>query len=181
MLKVAKSSLSGAYPNIEFRNANILEPLGIPGSCDAAFSVATLHWVSDHQLAFRHIAQTLKSGGLFLADCGGKGNISAVNEVVSLLLGSLEAGNLSHFEDVAQTQLRLVAAGFEVRDVHLLHDPARFDSVEVFKSFMATVVLGPHLERMALSEREEFLSEIADRMPELTVDYVRLRIEAVKL
>jgi len=34
---------------------------------------------------------------------------------------------------------------------------------------------------MDSEERAEFLAEIAGRLPDLTVDYVRLRINAVKI
>ena len=181
MLAVARSVFGGTYGNIEFRHANILDPLGIDGSCDVAFSVATLHWVSDHEVAFRHIAEALKPGGLFLADCGGKGNIESVNEVVRSLCGPSDAFDVSHFEDASKTETRLVAAGFKIREVRLFKDPARFDSPELFKTFLATVVLGPHLAGLGVTDRDELLSEIVKRMPEFTVDYVRLRIDAVKL
>lgn len=181
MLTVARSALAGKYHNIEFRYADVLQDLQMPGSCDAAFSVAALHWVEDHQAAFNNISSALKPGAVFLADCGGKGNIASVNDVVRSLLGPSDADKLSHFEDVPETEQRLKVAGFEVRDVHLQPDPARFESADVLKSFLATVVMGAHLETFEEEERNELLSKIVSLLPEMTVDYVRLRIEAVKL
>lgn len=180
MLKVARSALVRRYPNIEFRHSNVMNDLEISGSCDAAFSVATLHWVDDHALAFSNISTALKPGAVFLGDCGGKGNIESITEVVRAILGPSEADSLFHFEDIAVTEVRLKAAGFDVRDIELLPDPAKFDSTEAFKSFIATIILGAHLSKIDSEEREDFLSEIAARLPDLSVDYVRLRIDAVK-
>ncbi len=119
MLTLARSALSGTYANIEFRRINVMDDLEMPTSCDAAFSVATLHWVDDHELAFSNISNALRKGGVFLGDCGGKGNIDSLNDVVRSLVGPSEADGLSHFEDVAETVTRLKAAGFDVREVKL--------------------------------------------------------------
>lgn len=181
MLGVARKSLGDKYPNIEFRLANILEDLGMPERCDAAFSVATLHWVGDHDKAFSNIAGALKPGGVFLADCGGMGNIASINEVVISILGPSKVDSLYHFEDAFMTEKRLEGAGFQVRDVRLLPDPARFDSIDSFKTFIATLILGAHLANIDPKDHDDFLSEVAGQLPGLTVDYVRLRIDAVKM
>lgn len=181
MLSVARSALELRFPNVEFKRADVLEDLGMPNQCDLAFSVATFHWVEDHELAFSNVSHVLREGALFLVDCGGKGNIAEVKKAVKSVLGTTESDRLSHFEDVPETDRRLVAAGFEVCDIRLEEDPIRFGSREALKSFMSTVILGAHLKRFDENEREEILEQIAQRVPEMTVDYVRLRIEAVKL
>lgn len=181
MLRVARSALADRYSNIEFRHGDITRNLGIPKSCDVVFSVATLHWVGKHAVAFANIADAIKPGGRFLADCGGKGNISSIYEAVQSVLGPSEADGLFHFEDVSSTEKRLVAAGFKVNEVCLVSEPAEFDSPETFRSFIATMILGAHLAEVDSGEKNALLSRIIDRLPGMVVDYVRLRIDAVKL
>ena len=47
-------------------------------------------------------------------------------------------------------------------------------------TYLRTVVLGAHLERMAPSERDAFVHAEASKMPEPLIDYVRLNILATR-
>ena len=49
---------------------------------------------------------------------------------------------------------------------------------EPFLAYLRTVVLGAHLERLPPHERDAFVAEVAARLPETTIDYVRLNIVA---
>jgi hypothetical protein len=44
--------------------------------------------------------------------------------------------------------------------------------------YLATVVLGLHLDRLSEEDREAFTREVAQRLPRPQVEYVRLRISA---
>ena len=57
---------------------------------DAVFSNATLHWVKPPIQALRCIYQSLKQGGRFVAEFGGKGNVQTI---VDEIIGQIkEAG-----------------------------------------------------------------------------------------
>lgn len=51
-------------------------------------------------------------------------------------------------------------------------------SCEQFESYLATVVLGAHLQRLPAEQHEEFIRAVAARVAEPVVDYVRLNIRA---
>jgi trans-aconitate 2-methyltransferase len=73
---------------------------------------------------------------------------------------------------------RLDAVGFVDVECWLTDEPTRFEAGEPFETFLRTVILGPHLERLPAGERDAFVREVATRMPEPLIDYVRLNIVA---
>ena len=46
------------------------------------------------------------------------------------------------------------------------------------ESFLSTVILRAHLDRMPESERAGFVRAVAERLPSPVIDYVRLNITA---
>ncbi|GGR42541.1 hypothetical protein [Streptomyces roseolus] len=79
-----------------------------------------------------------------------------------------------------ETTARLREAGFTDVEVSLLPDPARLEAGDQLCSYLATVVLGSHLDRLPESDHEDFVRAVAARLPEPVVDYVRLNITARK-
>ena len=56
-----------------------------------------------------------------------------------------------------------------------------FEPGEPFREYLRTVVLGAHLERLPTdAERDAFVDAVADRLPDATIDYVRLNILATR-
>jgi hypothetical protein len=83
--------------------------------------------------------------------------------------------------NVKTTKARLEAAGFGEINTWLHEELTEFDSMDELASFLKTVVLGHHLERLPESEREQFAAMVAARLAqrgELVVDYVRLNFLA---
>ena len=76
------------------------------------------------------------------------------------------------------TVRRLDAAGFVDVECWLTDEPTRFEPGEPLESFLRTVVLGPHLERLPPAEHAAFVHQVASRLPESLIDYVRLNIVA---
>jgi trans-aconitate 2-methyltransferase len=76
------------------------------------------------------------------------------------------------------TVRRLDAAGFVDIDCWLTDEPTRFEPGEPFETFLRTVVLGPHLDRLPSEQQAAFVHDVASRMPEPLIDYVRLNIVA---
>src|ERR1700712_1986813 len=71
MIAKAKES----YPNVEFAVADASN-LKFDKPFDAVFSNAALHWVKDHDGMMRSVYNSLKPGGRFVAEMGGKGNVN---------------------------------------------------------------------------------------------------------
>jgi trans-aconitate 2-methyltransferase len=145
---------------------------------DAVTSVATFHWIPDHRSLFAGVAQALRPGGRFVAECGGLGNIATVSAAVDDVLGPQPA--VWNLAGVQETEERLREAGFTDIEVALLPDPARLEPGEQLMNYLAVVVLGGQLERLPAAEHERFVTAVAERLPEPVVDYVRLTISATR-
>jgi len=161
---------------IEYVVADLGQPLPIDGTADAILSTATFHWVPDHDALFKNLAAVLRPGGRLVAQCGGYGNIESVKRALATI-GDGWLGP-AHYETPMATVRRLDAAGFVDIECWLTDEPTRFEPGEPFETFLRTVILGPNLERLPAGERDAFVREVADRMPEPLIDYVRLNITA---
>ena len=76
------------------------------------------------------------------------------------------------------TTRRLEAAGYVDIECWLSDEPTRFEPGEPFETFLRTVILGAHLERLAADEHDAFVRAVADALDEPIIDYVRLNITA---
>ena len=180
MLDQLRTRLAKNLERVTVIQADIRERIELPSLADAALSVATLHWLPDHQSVFRTIAGTLRSGARLVIECGGAGNIAIVRKVLDEVSGSdgMENWNFANVED---TKKHLQSAGFTEIEVRLVPDPARFERGEQLEAYLATVVLGAQLREMAPEERRPFVHAIATKLPNPEVDYVRLQIEAIRV
>jgi trans-aconitate 2-methyltransferase len=175
MIDAARDRLA-RFDRIDYVVADLQQPLPIVEPVDAVFSTATFHWVPDHDALFRNLAAVTRRGGWLVAQCGGAGNVSRVMRA----LASIGDGWLgpAHFETPLATTRRLEAAGYVDVECWLVDEPTRFEAGEPFQTFLRTVVLGPHLERLPAAEHDAFVRTVAERMGEPSIDYVRLNIVA---
>ena len=70
----------------------------------------------------------------------------------------------AHFETPMDTARRLDAAGFVDIECWLHDEPTRFEPGEPLETFLRTVVLGAHLDRLPAGERDAFVREVG-RVP----------------
>jgi trans-aconitate 2-methyltransferase len=118
----------------------------------------------------------MRPGGRLAAQCGGAGNIASIQGVLART-GDGWTGP-AHFETVLATTRRLDAAGFVDVECWLTDEPTRLEPGEPFETFLRTVVLGGHLERLPTSEHDAFVHAVAEGVGEPVIDYVRLNILA---
>ena len=71
-----------------------------------------------------------------------------------------------------------MSPGFVDIECWLTDEPTRFEPGEPLETYLRTVILGGHLERLPASEHDAFVHEVATRLPEPVIDYVRLNIVA---
>jgi trans-aconitate 2-methyltransferase len=178
MIDEARRRLARFGDRIAYLVADLNAPFELPGGVrvDAVLSTATFHWVPDHAALFRHLAAVLRPGGRLVAQFGGAGNIAAVKAIVA----SIGDGWLgpAHYETVEATTERLAAAGFVDIEAWLQPEPTRFEPGEPFETFLRTVILGPQVDRLPEEERAGYVHEVATRLGEPVVDYVRLNADA---
>jgi trans-aconitate 2-methyltransferase len=176
MIEQARDRLATFGDRIEYVVADLGSPLPIHRPIDAILSTATFHWVPDHDALFRNLAAVLRPRGRLVAQCGGVGNIASIQAVLATI-GDGWLGDV-HFETPEATARRLEAAGFVDVDCWLSDEPTTFEPGEPFETYLRTVVLGSHVARLPESERAGFVQEVASRMAEPRIDYVRLNIGA---
>lgn len=176
MLEQLRVRLADRSDRVEIVQADLTKPLPLQGHVDAIFSVATFHWISDHDTLFRNLAGVLRPGGQFVADCGGQGNVARIAAAIEDALG--ESPAIWNFPGAEETERRLEDAGFTDIEVALVPDPCRLEPGEQFESYLATLVLGAHLDRLPEQERVEFVRAVVERLAEPVVDYVRLTFRA---
>ncbi len=187
MVEAAAERFAGE-PRVRVEHQDLLE-LEVEDPVDLVFSTATFHWIGDHDRLFDRLSRALKPGGRLAAQCGGEGNISratrATREVMRrerfrpYFVGWDDDKN---YAGAGETKERLERAGFGGVETWLHEEPTRFGSVDELARFLATVVLGGHLQRLPGGEREAFAEAVAgeivseDGAPLL--DYVRLNMTA---
>lgn len=176
MLDELRIRLADRLDRVDVVRADLTQPLPFEEPVDHVLSVATFHWIDDHDALFRSLAAVLRPGGLLVSDCGGEGNIAAVNRAIAAVTGEPESA--WDFASVDATRSQLNAAGFGEIDVQLRPAPYRIDDPRVLREFLGTVVLGPYLDRLPEAEHAPFVDAVAEAMVEPVVDYVRLEITA---
>ena len=175
MVEAARDRLAHFGDRIEYVVADLGRPLPIE-PVDAILSTATFHWVPDHGALFSDLAGVLRPDGRLVAQCGGAGNIASIERVLATV-GDGWRG-MHHFETSEATTRRLEAAGFVDIECWLNDEPTTFEPGEPFVAYLRTVVLGAHLERLPPGDRDAFVEEVVSRLPDTTIDYVRLNILA---
>ena len=78
-------------PGADVRHLD-LEALDLDERVDAVFSNAVFHWIKDHRNLFTRIRSTLAPGGRLVAQCGGKGNVANLADVILAVAKTGEYG-----------------------------------------------------------------------------------------
>jgi trans-aconitate 2-methyltransferase len=177
MLVEARRRLERFGDRVTFVECDLSQPLPIAGPVDAVLSTATFHWVLDHDALFANLAAVLRPGGRLVAQCGGVGNVASVHAAASGVLHDDWHGPWN-FATPEETKARLEAAGFVGVETWLQEEPTPIEPGEPMETFLRTVILRNHLERVPEAERAGFIRQVAERLPGSTIDYVRLNILA---
>lgn len=176
MLAVTRQRLARFGDRVTSLLADFNEPLPVGEPVDAIYSVATFHWLLDHDRLFTHLAQVLRPGGQLAFDCGGKGNVAEIERAVSAIRGGEPMR--WNFRDAAQTRASLEGAGFEVRQVQLRPHRVSLPDRASFERFLDVISLGRETQGMDASTRTAFVQAVADRLPGNEVVFVRLEATA---
>ena len=181
----APSMVAHAREALEPERATVLQAslteLVLDEPVDAAFSNAVFHWIVDHDALFARLNAALRPGGRLVAQCGGEGNVERFHQAAKEVAARQPyADHLAgwrgpwHFAGAEETAARLERAGFtEVRTWLEPYPVTPPDPI----TFVRTVCLGPHLQRLPEVLHEAYAEAVCERSG-TTLDYVRLNIDA---
>lgn len=186
---VAKAQES--YPDVDFAVADATD-FHFDEQFDAVFSNATLHWVKNADAAIKCVYESLKPGGRFVAEMGGKGNMKHMIAATALVferygLTFPESANPWYFPSLGEYASKLEAQGFRVTFA------AHFDRPTLLQDGRQGVgkwlkMFGPSFFKdIPEGKEDQLLEQIAhvlepyyNRDGQWYADYVRLRFIAVK-
>ncbi len=179
------------YPHIGFdvadaRNFQVDKPL------DAVFSNAVLHWVKEADSAIASIHQSLKPGGRFVAEFGGKGNVQAIATALEIALEafniSAQARNPWYFPSIGEYATLLEQQGFDVIHAILFARPTPLAEGEAGMANWIQMFASPFLAGLSNEQQiqiirvvEKYLQPTLYQQGTWTADYRRIRIVAIKL
>jgi trans-aconitate methyltransferase len=157
-------------------------------SFDAVFSNAALHWVKDHDAMMAGVRRVLKTGGRFVAEMGGHGNIAAIRVALMTVLerhgfGGAEDG-VNYYPTPEAYTRRLERHGFTVERIALIPRPTPLEKSGMagwLRTFRRGVLDQlPEEKREAVIEEccELLSSALRDEDGNWVADYVRLRFVA---
>jgi trans-aconitate methyltransferase len=156
---------------------------------DAVFSNAALHWMKQPGSVVQGVWQCLKTGGRFVGEFGGRGNVQTIRTALheALRQRGLDPTTIDpwYYPSPEDFSKLLADSGFTVRYIEIIPRPTRLpgellDWLEIF--------VQPFTNAVEMSGRQSFLDDVCGRSESAlrdaeggwTVDYVRLRFAAIR-
>jgi trans-aconitate methyltransferase len=162
------------------------EALTFDNEFDAVFSNAALHWIRNHDAVLDAVARALTSGGRFVAEFGGHGNIAAIEAAIKAALArrTRQPQAKRYYPTDDEYRARLTAHGFTVHQISLIPRPTPLPTgirgwLGIFERSTLDD-LGAD-SASAVDEIEEQLRPmLCDANGRWRADYVRLRFSATR-
>ncbi|GAB1544772.1 class I SAM-dependent methyltransferase [Scytonema sp. NUACC21] len=179
------------YPQLQFALADAKD-FQVDDPYDAVFSNATLHWIPEADAVVRCIYKSLKRGGRFVAEFGGKGNVKAITEALYSVLKengipSPEQFSPWYFPSISEYTTYLEQHGFEARYAVLFDRPTPLEDGDAglenwIRMFGACFLSGLSAEQQTRVIRgvEQRLKPVLYQNGRWTADYRRIRVVAIK-
>ncbi|RYE11887.1 MAG: class I SAM-dependent methyltransferase [Sphingobacteriaceae bacterium] len=189
MIEKAKKN----YPETAFKVADATR-LGFDASFNAVFSNAVLHWIKaeNQPEMLNAVFMALKSGGRFVAEMGGKGNVGLMISTLRKVLNQHDypqqaAMDYLFFPSVGAYTSMLETAGFKViYAAHFDRETLLQDQAEGVKKWI-TMFASNFFTGVKEAYQPEILNEVAHQLQpfyekdgEWYADYKRLRFIAIK-
>lgn len=174
------------YPKLKFQLADA-RTFTTPEPFDAVFSNACLHWIPDAAAVVQAIYGSLKPGGTFVAEFGGKGNTGRVMAALEEAGAVNPVGQTFYFPGISEYTSLLESTGFEVRLATLFDRPTELeDPVRGLEQWLfmfqqqALATIPKDQQCAAISQMEERLRPDLFYDGKWHIDYRRLRVVAVR-
>jgi trans-aconitate methyltransferase len=173
-------------------DAHVMDAEALPfvEEFDAVFSNAVLHWIQRPDPMLAAVHRSLRSGGRFVAECGGHG---CVQKVRTALVQALDRRGIDgdarvpwYFPTPGDYATRLERAGFRVDSIALIPRPTPLpgDIIDWLEVFALSFLQGlrPDVRAEYLQEVRAVLEpQLRDSSGTWVADYVRLRFAATKV
>ncbi|MCK0470451.1 class I SAM-dependent methyltransferase [Halalkalibacter sp. APA_J-10(15)] len=178
------------YPHIPFVVKDVLS-LSDKNEFDAVFSNATLHWVKEPKQALICIYNSLKPGGRFVAEFGGKGNVQTItNEIIhQLKLSGVTYHSEQfpwHFPSIGEYTTLMEEVGFYVSVALHFHRPTPLEGNDGLRNWLDMFAV--EMFKHATTETKERIYASIEKNLRNTLftnnrwiaDYKRIRVVGIK-
>lgn len=180
------------YPHLQFdvadaRNFQVEQPL------DAIFSNAALHWVKEADAVVSCIDKALKSGGKFVAEFGGKGNIKTIVQALQDVLIELRYNspgtiNPWYFPSISEYATLLEKQGLEVTYATLFDRPTSLEGDDTgMANWLQMFFTNQFLTGLSDTQQAKVIKAVKERLQPVLykdgrwwADYRRIRVVAIK-
>lgn len=180
---------SAKYPNIEFHQHNAECPFPFTEKFDAIFSNAALHWMLDTQNVVKNISTALKTGGRFVFEMGGKGNINIILEAIKEVGNKFQINTeeiFNFFPSIAEYATILESQSLSVKFAIMFKRPTILDGDDGLRNWIK-MFRSEIVKQIEISNQEKFFcaveTAVRDKLYKNNswiADYVRLRMVAIK-
>ena len=170
------------YPQIEFVLGNGAD--FDYDNFDAVFSNAALHWINSPVAAAKCIYRALKPGGRFVAEFGGKGNVSQIITAINAALNEPDR-NPWYFPSIGEYATLLEQQGFNVNYASLFSRPTKLEGEKGLANWLE-MFAKDRLEKLDSVSKTSIINQIESQLHLLYrhgnwwADYKRIRIVATK-
>jgi trans-aconitate 2-methyltransferase len=177
------------FPKLKFvlQNAAAMK---FENEFDAVFSNAALHWMLDASGVLCAVAKALRSGGRFVLEMGGKGNIQIIEEAIRRIVAGYCNGEIparrTYFPAIGEYASLMEKFGLEPQMAQLFDRPTPLEG----EQGMANWIRGfkwYYFEGLPSTRREQALREVVEELRPMlfdqngwSADYRRLRITSIK-
>jgi trans-aconitate methyltransferase len=187
------ASACAAHPQVKFCVADAaqfsLDDLEEAAPFDAIFSNAALHWVTRMEAAVICMAKVLRSGGRFVAELGGKGNIAQITQAFAEGAREVTGFAPDHgrvYPSIGEYSALLEKHNLMVRDAQLFARPTKLEGAVGMGNWLRQFNRAL-LEQLPEDKREAVIATTEAKLRGVLfrdgcwfADYVRLRIVAIK-
>lgn len=178
------------YPNLQFEVADAIN-LQFTEKFDAVFSNAVLHWIKEPEKVVAGIERSLKPGGRFVAEFGGKGNVKAI---VSAIYNAMEAAGYAavdsnpwYFPSIGEYATLLENQGLKLIYATLFERPTLLEDGEKGMQNWITMFANSFFQEMPAAQKTNILNAIENQLRTSLykngtwfADYKRIRVIAIK-
>ncbi len=178
------------YPKLKFAVVDAIN-IDFKAEYDAVFSNAVLHWIKQPKKVIDGVWKSLKPGGRFVVEFGGKGNINLIQTALKQAICNEtsaveEVLNPNYFPSIAEYGSLLEKQGFELTFANLFSRPTPLDGEEGIVNWLkmfrnsALATFSQAAQARILSNVQEQLRPFLYKNGTWFADYRRLRIVAIK-